>query len=102
MENKIELKFVEERWEGIEGWIGNDNNYWVRLDFLLEYYLSKNLKLSHKYKNKEISQKKYFELLFEKFKKNNSKTIKFNIEDYKKWSNMENPEIKKVIEMINK
>tara|TARA_R110002126_G_scaffold97803_1_gene227569 strand:- start:31377 stop:31685 length:309 start_codon:yes stop_codon:yes gene_type:complete len=102
MNNKIELKFIEQRWEGIEGWIGNNDDFWVRLDFFLEYFVSKNLKLSYKYKNKEINQKKYCELLFEKIKENTSKTTKFNYKNYKKWLSMENPEINKVIELMNK
>ena len=40
MNSNLKIKYVDQRWDGIEGWLGNDNLFWIRLDFFLEYYIS--------------------------------------------------------------
>ena len=72
MNNNLKIKYVDQRWDGVEGWLGNDNLFWIRLDFFLEYFISGNLELSIRYKNKELSLEKYCEMLFKKF---NEKTF---------------------------
>ena len=105
-ENKdiIELKFLEQRWDGLEAWIRkNQCDIWVRLDFFLEYYISGNVNLSKKYKgqlkNKEVI-KQYSELLYSKFLKETSGGSEFNPQEYINWQKNNKDDINKVLELF--
>ena len=102
MNSKLKIKYVDQRWDGVEGWLGNDNLFWIRLDFFLEYFISGNLELSKRYKNKELSLEKYCERLFEKFNEKTFCNKKFEYTKYTEWLNMKNPKINEVIELFNK
>lgn len=104
MNNKVKIKFIEQRWEGFEAWIGNDNSYWVRLDFLLEYFISSNVNLSQKFKGQlddsEIV-KKYYKSLFNKFMMHTSNGKEFNYDDYMEWQKNNKIEVERTIKSIN-
>ena len=102
MNNHLKIKYIDQNWDGVEGWIGNDNLFWIRLDFFLEYYISENLDLSKKYKNNKFGLDKYCEELFKKFDQKTIYNVEFDYSKYTKWLNMKNPEIEKVIKLMNK
>lgn len=102
MNSNLKIKYVDQRWDGVEGWLGNDNLFWIRLDFFLEYFISGNLELSRRYKNKELSLEKYCEKLFEKFNEKTFFNKEFEYIKYTEWLNMKNPKINEVIELFNK
>jgi hypothetical protein len=100
----LKLKKIDHRWEPSEYWLGNDELFWVRIDFLLEYYISKNLEISKEYKKKlkeENSLKEYAEILFAKFMKVTLNGNQFNYDDYVQWLKTSNPEIKEVLTLFN-
>ena len=104
MKEKIEIKFIDQRLDGWEAWIGSDNKFWIRLDFLLEYYISKNVILSKKMKEHTSTQlpvKQYGEQMFNKFMDITSNGEKFSYDNYSKWLKMDNPEIQKALVLIN-
>src|SRR5690606_5351077 len=101
---EIELKFIDQRLDGWEAWIGSDNMFWIRLDFLLEYYISKNVNLSRKMKNETFTKptvKQYGVKMFNKFMKVTSNGEKFSYEGYSEWLKTDNPEIQKAVGFIN-
>lgn len=102
MNSNLKIKYVDQRRDGVEGWLGNDNLFWIRLDFFLEYFISGNLELSRRYKNKELSLEKYCERLFEKFNEKTFCNKEFEYIKYTEWLNMKNPKINEVIELFNK
>ena len=104
MKNKVEIKYTEQRWEGFEAWIGSDHTYWVRLDFLLESFISKNVDLSKKFKgqlNDFNIAKKYYESLFDKFMKTTSNGEEFNYDNYLNWQKNNKIEVARAITNIN-
>ncbi|MCL6296361.1 hypothetical protein [Jejuia spongiicola] len=105
MNNKFKLKYIEQLGEVTEAWIGSDGNYWVRLDFLLEYFVSNNVILSQKYKGKLDDfclAKEYYESLFYKFMANTSKGDKFNFDEYLDWQITSKDEVVSAIDNVFK
>ena len=104
MKNDFRVVFEEQRWSRIEGWIIKDNKQRIRLDFLLEYYISNNVELSKKIKGKiknNSIMKEYSIKLFEKFMKFTDNGLNFNFEDYIKWQKTDNLETQKILNLIN-
>lgn len=106
MKNNFKLEYVDQNWDGIEGWVVKENEFKVRLDALLEYYISKNVELTYsiiKGKTKNISYvKKYSSSLFEKFLKLTNEGREFDYDKYMKWQKTDNPKIvEKVIKLMN-
>ncbi|SFC27178.1 hypothetical protein SAMN04487907_103168 [Zunongwangia mangrovi] len=104
MENNLSLKYVEQRWEGLECWVGNDEIFWVRLDFFLEYYIAKNVLLSLKYK-KEIKNfniaKEYYQSLYEKFMNITLNGKNFDYSKYIKWQKLNKLEVQQAVKLIS-
>lgn len=99
----IEIKFVDQRYDGVEGWIRTKDSDWVRLDFLLEYFLSSNISITKKYSgqlNSRNISKQYCEELLSDFKLKTSDGKKFDFPKYKKWLSNEF-EIEKARKMLN-
>jgi hypothetical protein len=86
--DQIEIKYVDQRLDGIEGWIKKGNSDWIRLDFMLEYFLSSNVGVTKKYKGQLKNRNKaerYNEELLSKFKRQTNNGKSFDYEKYKKW-----------------
>lgn len=104
MNHKLGLKFTNQRLDGWEAWIGSDDEYWVRLDFLLEYYISKTVDLSKIIKGKSHDKdlmKKYGDDMFRKFMSYTSNGQTFNYKNYNDFLSIENPSIQKALAMLN-
>jgi len=88
--NKLELKYIDQRFDGLEAWIRYNDSEWIRLDFILEFYLFNNVNLTKHYKeqfNNEGIVREYCELLFTKFSENTSNGSKFDFIKYLDWKN---------------
>lgn len=87
--NGIEIAIAEQRYgESIEGWFKKDDNEWIRLDFFLEFFLTKDVAITKKFKGQLNSIEKaeqYYELLFSKFKELTDDANNFDFEKYSKW-----------------
>lgn len=46
----IRIKYVDKKADGLEGWIQVENAEWIRLDFVLEFYLFGQMELSNSYR----------------------------------------------------
>ncbi len=101
----IELKYIDQKNEGIEAWIRKEKSGWVRLDFMLEYYVSGSVSLSKQYKGRleDVSiAKEYYNLLYAKFLKETSDGQTFDFEKYHSWQTSDQVKINDLIEMINR
>ena len=100
----MELKYVKQRHEGIEAWIRYNDSEWIRLDFILEYYLFKNVDLSKKYKgrlNEELVVKQYSELFYAKFAEKTSNGSEFDFIGYVAWKKSNQFEINKARNLLS-
>lgn len=85
---ELELKYVDQKYEGLEAWIRRGQSDWIRLDFILEYYLFNNVNLSKQYRsqlNDEKEAKQYYSLLYKKFTEETSNGKKFDFQKYLNW-----------------
>jgi len=85
---ELELKFIDQRLDGLEAWVRKGQSDWIRLDFMLEYYLFANVDLTKRYREKlddKNQAQQYYELLHDKFIKLTSYGEKFNFEEYINW-----------------
>ncbi|MCB9043642.1 MAG: hypothetical protein R2798_12075 [Chitinophagales bacterium] len=46
----FEVIYKYQRWEGFESYIKVDDEKWIRLDFLLEYFLTNDVKITKEFK----------------------------------------------------
>lgn len=85
---EIEVKFVDQKFDGTEGWIRRKDSDWIRLDFMLEYFLSSDVGITKKYKgqlNNRIKANSYNEELLSKFNRQTNNGNSFDFQKYKKW-----------------
>ena len=85
---ELELKFIDQRLDGLEAWVRKGQSDWIRLDFMLEYYLFANVDLTKRYREKlddKHQAQQYYELLYDKFIKSTSYGEKFNFAEYINW-----------------
>lgn len=102
--NDLELKYIDQRYEGLEAWIRFKNSEWIRLDFLLEYYLLKNVNLSKKYKGKlddQLIAKCYYGLLYDKFSEKTSGGENFDFQKYIFWQRNNQVEVNNALKLLN-
>ncbi len=102
--NKLEFKIVDQRNEGQEAWIRFENSDWIRLDFMLEFYLLKDVTLSKSYKGKfkdKAAVKRYGELFYDKFSKLTSGGEKFDFEKYLNWTLNNSTDLSKALKLMN-
>ncbi len=88
--NDLELKYVDQRYDGLEAWIRFKESDWIRLDVFLEYYLSRKVSLTTEYKGQlkdESVAKRYYKLLFDLFSEKTSRGESFDFEKYHSWVN---------------
>ena len=88
--DEIEVKFVDQKFDGTEGWIRKQNTDWIRLDFMLEYFLSSNVGVTKKYKgqlNNRSKANSYNKELLSKFKRQTNNGKSFDFQKYKEWLN---------------
>jgi hypothetical protein len=101
--NKLELKYIDQGHDGVEGWIRHDNGVWIRLDFILEYFLFHNVDVTRQYKNQLIDKNmvvKYCESMFKMFSEETSNGSKFDFNEYLEWKNNNQSEIRKAYRML--
>lgn len=102
--NDLELKYVDQRYDGLEAWIRYRGGDWIRLDVFLEYYLSRKVSLTKEYKGllkDESVAKHYYKLLFDLFSEKTSRGKNFDFQKYFSWIN--NPsEISNVLKILNR
>lgn len=101
-QNDLELKYVDQRYDGIEAWIRFKESDWVRLDAFLEYYLLQNVNITKEYKEKlgdKIVAKQYQTRLFDLFSAETSNGIEFDFQKYHSWLN-DDSEISKVLKLL--
>lgn len=88
--NDLELKYVDQRYDGLEAWVRFKESDWIRLDAFLEYYLSQNVDLTKEYKEKlgdKLIDKQYQNKLFDLFSDKTSDGKDFDFEKYLSWIN---------------
>ncbi len=86
--DRIELKYVDQRHDGIEGWIRKGDGEWIRLDFMLEYFISNNVEITKRFKgriNDPNLAKRFYSELLDKFKKETNQGMDFNLDRYNSW-----------------
>lgn len=101
--DQIEIKYVDQRHDGIEGWIKKGNGDWIRLDFMLEYFVSNNIEVTRKYKgriNDPVVAKSFYKELLNKFKKETDRGNNFDSNKYKNWLR-NSSEIEKVRKLLS-
>lgn len=99
----IELKYVEQRHEGIEAWIRSNQDAWVRLDFLLEYFLFGNVDLCKEYKgilHDNNLAKQYYEALYSKVLSEKLKGVEFNSQIYLEWQKDNQSDVSKARNLL--
>ena len=99
----MELKYVVQKHDGLEAWIKKGDN-WIRLDFLLEYYLFQNVNLTKSFKgtlNDDNMVKLYSESLFAKFLEATSNGTVFDFEKYSDWINNNQSDIDDALKLLN-
>lgn len=100
--NDLELKYVDQRYDGIEAWIRYKESDWIRLDVFLEYYLSRKVSLTKEYKEKRGDKsvdKQYQNKLFNLFSEKTSGGKVFDFEKYLSWVNNQS-EIGEVLKLL--
>jgi len=93
MENNFTIKGIEvliksQKFDGWEGWLKMSNNEWVRIDFMLEYYISGSVSITKKYSgslNDEFYAKEYYGAFLDNYIDVLSNPNRFNNEEYQKW-----------------
>lgn len=102
--SEIEIKYVEQRHEGLEAWIrSNRGGSWVRLDFLLEYFLFGNVDLSKKYKEMLHDKnliKRYYEALYSKVLSEELRRGEFNSDIYLEWQKNNQSDVSKARNLL--
>lgn len=101
---KLEIKFIEQRFEGIEAWVRRGKSDWIRLDFMLEYYLFGNVNLSKEYKGQireKEKAKQYYDLLYEKFIRVIKEGHKFDFQEYIDWQRYNRSDIDEVLKLLH-
>ncbi len=101
-QNDLELKFVDQRYDGIEAWIRFKESDWIRLDAFLEYYLLQSVNITKEYKERlgdESVAKQYHNRLFDIFSEKTSSGKEFDFQKYLSWLN-DNSEISKVLKLF--
>ena len=99
----LELKYVDQRLDGLEAWIRFKESDWIRLDVFLEYYLSQKVNLTKEYKGQlkdESIAKHYYKLLFDLFSEKTSRGESFDFQKYLSWLN-DPSEIGNVPKLLN-
>lgn len=100
----LEVKYIDQKNEGLEAWVRKGQSNWVRLDFILEYYLSGDVNLSKQFRGQlgEASiAKQYYNLLYAKFSKETSDGRNFDFEKYLSWQKSNPTEINNAIKLLN-
>jgi len=93
MENNFTIKGIEvliksQKFDGWEAWLKMSNNEWVRIDFMLEYYISGSVSITKKYSgslNDEFYAKEYYGAFLDNYIDVLSNPNRFNNEEYQKW-----------------
>ncbi|SHG62668.1 hypothetical protein SAMN04488109_1135 [Chryseolinea serpens] len=102
--NDVELKYIDQKNEGLEAWIRKDKSDWIRLDFMLEYYLSRNVNLSKQYKGQlrdETIARQFYNLLYTKFSDDTSGGRNFDFQKYLSWQRSNYAEISNALKLMN-
>ncbi|WP_320020396.1 hypothetical protein [Labilibaculum manganireducens] len=102
--DKLEIKYIEQRHEGLEAWVRRAKSDWIRLDFMLEYYLFGNVNLSKEYKSQLIEKmkaKQYYELFYDKFIQAIKNGRKFDFQEYIDWQRCNRSEIDEVLKLLH-
>jgi hypothetical protein len=102
--NCLELKYVHQKDEGLEAWIRKAESDWIRLDFMLEFYMFGNVDLSSCYKlqlRDETIAKKYYDLLYRKFSDNTSEGTNFDFQKYLAWQRNDHSAISAAVKLMN-
>jgi len=101
--NDLELKYIDQRYDGLEAWIRFKESDWIRLDGLLEYYLFKNVNLTKEYKGQlgdESVAMHYYKLLFDMFSEETSGGQKFDFQKYLSWQKSNSTEISNALKLM--
>jgi hypothetical protein len=84
----LEWKLIDQRYDGWEAWVRQDQSDWIRLDFVLEYYLFGNVDVTKEFAGQlgdEKKVKKYCDLLCDKFTQAISDGYEFDFQKYSDW-----------------
>lgn len=100
--NQLEIKYVRQKYDGLEAWVRKGKSQWVRLDFILEYYLSGNVNISKKFKMKNEGESiHFFESLYTKFIQLTCNGENFDFQEYLDWQNSKFSNIEEALKMLN-
>ena len=108
MENSFRRKGIEviiknQRFDGYEAWIRKGESEWVRIDFMLEYYISRSLSVTNKYKGSfrdESYAKLYVSAFLDRYIDTLSNTSKFKINEYQDWIRGNSKEIEEAKNLL--
>lgn len=98
--SELTLKYVDQRFDSLEAWVKKGESSWVRLDFMLEYYVSGNVSLSKQYKDQlgdEKTAKQYYDSMLKKLTQHGHK---FEIQKYLDWQRQNPAEINKAKNLL--
>ncbi len=101
--DKLELKYIDQKYDGLEAWIRYGDSEWIRLDFILEYYLFKNVDLTKEYKgqlNDKKKAKEYIRSFYLKFSRNTSRGSTFDFKKYINWIRFNQSEVSKIRKLL--
>jgi len=101
--NALELKYVDQRYDGLEAWVRKGQSEWVRLDFILEYYISGDVKFSSEYRgmlNDEIKAKGYYNSMFTMLTQRISDGYNFEIQEFLNWQRNNPSKINKIRKLL--
>lgn len=102
--NVLEIKYIDQKNEGLEAWVRKGQSDWIRLDFMLEYYLFKNVNLSKQYKGQlgdASIAKQYYNLLYSKFLDETSDGGTLDFKKYLSWQRESHAEIIDAVKQMN-
>jgi len=97
------LKFIDQRLDGLEAWIRKGQSDWIRLDFMLEYYISANVDLTKKFNgrlNDKTQAEHYYQLLYDKFNKAILNGKEFDFVEYTNWQRTAGSDIETARKML--
>jgi hypothetical protein len=101
---ELEIKFIDQRYDGLEGWIRKGQSNWIRLDFMLEYYISDNVDVTKQYKGQlrnENMVKEYCNLLYAKFLQLTLGGQNFDFEKYIDWQRNNSAKVDEALKLLN-
>jgi len=102
---ELKFKYIDQKSDGLEGWVQAANSPWIRLDFILEFYLFGNMDLSNDYKRRSFrnhqTAKEYADGMYEKVKELMKSGKKVNFESYIEWQQKSFDTIRELSNSLN-